>query len=279
MIKYDLIREQLLYEGTLREDHFFTPDPLDEKWILTTHSSPYLESLHQLNLSKAAIRKMGFPLSKQLIQREITIAGGTVACCEYAMNYGISMNVAGGTHHAYRNHGEGFCLLNDQAIAANYVIHRELATKVLIVDLDVHQGNGTASLFRTSDQVVTLSIHGANNYPLKKEFSTVDIALPDGARDQLYLQVLEKTLVRLLEIHKPDFMFYQSGVDALDNDKLGRIGLSIQGLKERDRLVLSHAKKHQIPLVASMGGGYSSKLSDIIECHANTFRLAQEIYF
>ena len=279
MVKYDLIKEQLLYEGTLSGNNFFTPRPLDHQWILTTHNSDYLQKLLRLDFNKSEIRKTGFPLTKDLVDREIIIMGGTFECCYYALDTGISLNIAGGTHHAYADHGEGFCLLNDQAIAANFLLNSKLAKKILIVDLDVHQGNGTAKLFQGRDDVYTLSIHGQNNYPYKKEWSDCDVALPDNTNDKTYLTILEQVLKKSIEIHEPDFILYQCGVDALANDKLGRMGMTINGIKERDRFIFNLASSEGIPIVASMGGGYSTKLSDIIECHSNTFRLAQEIYF
>lgn len=279
MVKYDLIKEQLQYEGTLSESNFFTPKSLDHQWILTTHSTAYLNKLLNLQLNKAEIRRTGFPLTKSLVDREIVIMGGTLECCQYALETGVSLNIAGGTHHAYSDHGEGFCLLNDLAIAANYLIAADLAKRVLIVDLDVHQGNGTASLFAQRDDVYTLSIHGQNNYPYKKEWSDCDVALPDGTDDERYLAILDEVIDETIRLHSPDFVLYQCGVDVLANDKLGRIGMTVHGIKERDRLLFNVASSKGIPVVASMGGGYSEKLADIIECHANTFRLAQEIYF
>jgi acetoin utilization deacetylase AcuC-like enzyme len=189
------------------------------------------------------------------------------------------MNIAGGTHHAYTDRGEGFCLLNDNAIAANALLQEQKAKKILIVDLDVHQGNGTAQIFANENRVFTFSMHGEKNYPLHKEKSDLDIGLPDGIGDNAYLQLLHENLARLLDEVQPDFMFFQCGVDILSTDKLGRLGISKEGCKARDRIVLQSAKTNRIPLVCSMGGGYSEKIADIVDAHANTFRLAQEIYF
>lgn len=279
MEKYELLPEQLLYEGTIKEENLFAPDPLQESWILATHDAIYWNKLKQLSLSKSEIRKTGFPLSQGLVKREITIANGTVQCALFAQEYGVAMNIAGGTHHAFTDRGEGFCLLNDIAIAANYLIINGLAKHILVVDLDVHQGNGTAQIFREKPKVFTFSMHGANNYPLQKETSDLDIGLPDRTDDAFYLKTLQDNLYNLLEKVDPDFIFYQAGVDVLVTDKLGRLGLSMQGCKQRDYLVLQAAKEGSIPLVASMGGGYAEKVSDIVEAHANTYRLAQELYF
>ena len=204
---------------------------------------------------------------------------GTLQCVHYALQYGVAMNIAGGTHHAFTNKGEGFCLLNDIAIAANYLLDNKLAKQILVVDLDVHQGNGTAEIFKNEPRVFTFSMHGANNYPLLKESSDLDIGLPDYTEDKFYLKTLQSNLSNLLDQQQPDFIFFQSGVDVLATDKLGRLSLTREGCKSRDRIVLQTAKDNQIPLVASMGGGYSSDFKDIIEAHANTYRVAQEIFF
>jgi acetoin utilization deacetylase AcuC-like enzyme len=189
------------------------------------------------------------------------------------------MNIAGGTHHAFTNKGEGFCLLNDMAIAARYLLAKGLAQRILIVDLDVHQGNGTAQIFQHDNRVFTFSMHGAHNYPLLKERSDLDIGLPDHTRDNFYLSVLKTNLNNLVDQVTPDFIFYQAGVDILATDKLGRLSVSREGCKQRDRMVLNVAKENKIPIVVSMGGGYAHDFRDIIEAHANTFRLAQEIFF
>lgn len=279
MAKYELLPQQLLYEGSLQENNFFTPSTLPETDILATHTQAYWEKLKNLALSPPEIRKTGFPLSKDLVEREITIAQGTIDCAIFAQKYGVAMNIAGGTHHAFTDRGEGFCLLNDVAIAANYLLKHQLAQKILVVDLDVHQGNGTAEIFRNNPQVFTFSMHGEKNYPLHKEKSDLDIPLPDGTEDTAYLKILYENLPKLIDTHKPEHIFYISGVDILKNDKLGRLGVSLQGCKQRDRFVLESAYRNKIPLTISMGGGYSEKLADIIEAHSNTFRLAQEIYF
>jgi acetoin utilization deacetylase AcuC-like enzyme len=279
MSKYEILPQQLLYEGTIKSENIFHPSPLEERWILNTHDVDYWNKLSTLSLAAQEIRRTGFPLTTELVQREIVIANGTVQCALHALRFGIAMNIAGGTHHAFTNRGEGFCLLNDIAIAAKYLLQNGLVKRILVVDLDVHQGNGTAQIFRDNNRVFTFSMHGAHNYPLIKEISDLDIALPDYSDDNFYLSVLDANLKNLLDQVQPDFIFYQSGVDILDTDKLGRLNVSREGCKQRDQLVLKSAKENRIPLVASMGGGYSPDLRDIIEAHANTFRLAQEIFF
>lgn len=279
MSKYEVLPLQLLHEGTISESNLFAPEPLDEQWILLTHDANYWHKLTNLQLTPQEIRRTGFPLTRELVEREIRIANGTLNCTHFALQYGIAMNIAGGTHHAFTNRGEGFCLLNDIAIAANYLLHQRLVAKILVVDLDVHQGNGTAQIFANDDRVFTFSMHGANNYPLLKEQSDLDIGLKDFTTDDFYLTTLDANLKNLIDQVQPEFIFYQSGVDILDTDKLGRLSVSREGCKKRDRMVLSIAKQNKIPLVASMGGGYSPNFRDIIEAHANTYRLAQEIFF
>lgn len=281
MEKYELLPQQLLLEGTCEAENFFEPNMPSEEDILAVHTREYFDSLLNLTVDKKAARKIGFPLSTTLIERERRIAQGTIEGCEYALKYGIGMNISGGTHHAYTNRGEGFCMLNDQAIAARYLLknYSDLQKKILIVDLDVHQGNGTAEIFQNDKSVFTFSMHGAGNYPFKKEKSDLDIAIPDGSGDEIYLHKLKETLPKLIEDQKPDFIFYLSGVDILETDKLGRLNCSVEGCKERDRFVLQMCKDFNIPVQVSMGGGYSPEIKIIIEAHANTFRLAQEIYF
>lgn len=279
MEKYELLPEQLLYEGTLTESNFFLPGSCDENTIAAVHDTGYLEKLKELALSKSEIRRTGFPLSKALVDREIQIMNGSVLASVSALENGIGMNIAGGTHHAFKDRGEGFCLLNDIAIAAKNLLTKEGIDKILVVDLDVHQGNGTASIFNNDPEVFTFSMHGKNNYPMHKEQSDLDIPLEDQTDDGTYLRLLENHLPKLIEIVAPDFIIYQCGVDVLGTDKLGRLGMTIQGCKERDEIVLSLAKTNNIPIMCCMGGGYSQKISDIIEAHANTFRLAQALFF
>ena len=279
MDKYDLIPKKLIAEKTLSKDNFFEPGILNKEDVLLTHSNDYYNKLVSQSLSKKEIRPIGFPMSKLLIEREKKIAQGTIECVSFSIKNGISMNIAGGTHHAFADKGEGFCMLNDQAIAANYLLHNDLAKKILIIDLDVHQGNGTASIFRNDMNVFTLSFHGKKNYPFKKEKSDLDIEFDDGTEDVEYLTKLEDIIPNIIKILNPDFIFYLSGVDILKTDKLGRLSLSIEGCKKRDSIILNLCKTFNIPLQISMGGGYSKNIEDIINAHCNTFRLAKEIYF
>ncbi len=279
MSKYEVLPEQLLHEGTLTDANFFRPTPLSEEQILLVHDASYWRNLSGLTLTDKEVRRTGFPLNRELVDREILIAGGTLEAARFALKFGVAMNIAGGTHHAFTDRGEGFCLLNDIALAASHLLKEQLAKQILVVDLDVHQGNGTAQIFRSEPRVFTFSMHGANNYPLRKEISDLDIGLPDGVNDAFYLKTLESNLSNLMDAVQPDFIFFQSGVDILETDMLGRLKVTMSGCRSRDRLVLELARRHRIPLVASMGGGYSRDFKDIIEAHANTYRLAQEIFF
>jgi len=279
MVKYELIPEQLLYEGTASPDNFFHPDPLPEETALLTHTKDYWDKLTQVRLSDREIRAIGFPVNEKFVYRGRHIANGTIQCALYARQFGCAMNVAGGTHHAFADRGEGYCCFNDQAVAANYLLNNKLAQRILIVDLDVHQGNGTAAIFRDEPRVFTFSMHGERNYPLRKEISSLDIGLPDGMTDAPYLAVLRDTLPRIVDGFQPDFIFYLSGVDILATDQLGRLHISREGCHERDRFVLSLCKERGIPVAVSMGGGYSRRIADIVEAHVNTFRVAQEVFF
>ena len=279
MIKYELIPEQLLIENTCNENNFFNPGDVADDVILLTHESNYYNKLIYQKLEKKEIRAIGFPMTHELIRREKKIVQGTIECAINSIKYGISMNIAGGTHHAFTNRAEAFCILNDQAIGANFLIQNNYCEKILILDLDVHQGNGTAEIFRENKNVFTVSFHGEKNYPFRKEISDFDYGFRDGTSDREYLDKIKYEVPRLIENFEPDFIFYLSGVDIIKNDKLGRLSVSIKGCKERDRFVLNYCKTNKIPIQVSMGGGYSPILKDIVEAHSNTFRLAQEIYF
>ena len=278
MLKYELLPQQLLHEGTAEISDFFEPEIIGLEHVLKVHSEGYLNHLLHLTLDAKAARKIGFPLSAELVERELRIAQGTIMGCEKALIHQVAFNIAGGTHHAFTNRGEAFCLLNDQAIAAKYLLDKKLASKIVILDLDVHQGNGTAEIFRNQADVFTFSMHGKTNYPFKKEVSDLDIALEDNTNDATYLSILSKILPKIIEEQQPDFIFYLAGVDILKTDKLGKLGCTIQGCKRRDELVFEMCKKNNIPVQVSMGGGYSPEIKIIIEAHANTFRVARTIF-
>lgn len=278
MSKYELIPGQLLHEGTITAAHLFSPSPCAPAHVLLTHDAAYLDKLIHQALTPSEQRKIGLPQSPLLTQRELIITQGTIDCCYHALQQGVALNVAGGTHHAFADRGEGFCLLNDMAVAANYLLHHGDASKILIIDLDVHQGNGTASLFAQEPRVFTFSMHGAHNYPFHKETSSLDMPLADGTDTDTYLSTLQEILPRLIEQEQPDFAFYLSGVDILDTDKYGKLKVSLEGCRQRDHFVFSTLQQHSIPVCVAMGGGYSPDIKTIVEAHCNTFRTAIQLY-
>ena len=278
MLKYELLPQQLVHEGTASEADFYEPEMCDLAPVLAIHTTDYVNDLLQLTLDTKASRKIGFPLSKELVERELIIAQGTITGAQKAFDTKVSFNIAGGTHHAFTDHGEAFCLLNDQAIAAQFLLNHKLAKKIVIIDLDVHQGNGTAEIFQNNPNVFTFSTHGKTNYPFKKETSDLDIAFDDGTTDDAFLKTIGDIIPKLIETQKPDFIFYLAGVDILASDKLGKLSCSLDGCKKRDELVFKLCAKHQIPVQVSMGGGYSPNIKTIIEAHANTYRVAKSIF-
>ena len=243
MLKYELIPEQLLHEGTCTQAHFFKPSSCLEEIVLLTHEAGYVNKLLNGQLTDAEQRKIGFPQSHKLIERELIITQGTIDAALYALENGAALNIAGGTHHAFAERGEGFCLLNDMAIAANYLLKHQKCSKILIIDFDVHQGNGSAKLMEYESRVFTFSMHGATNYPFHKEKSDLDIGLLDGTTSETYLSLLEETLPNLLETVKPDLAFYLAGVDILSTDKFGKLQVSMEACKQRDAFVFSQLKK------------------------------------
>ncbi len=279
MLKYELIHEQLLYEGTCTDANFFGPNPVDDRWVLGVHTNDYVQALKTLTVDPKMVRRIGFPLTPELIDREWIITQGTIDCTQKAKRDGVAMNVAGGTHHAYPDRGEGFCMLNDVGVAAHYLLETGQSKKILVIDLDVHQGNGTAVMFQREPRVFTFSMHGKDNYPLKKERSDLDVELLTGTADEVYLNLLYDTLPGLIKREQPDFLFYVSGVDILASDRLGKLGVSREGCKQRDRFVFEQAISAGLPIAVSMGGGYSPRLTDIVEAHCNTFRVANDLYF
>lgn len=278
MLKYELIPAQLNHIDRLLPDQLYCPEQVSEDVILLTHDKQYWESLRDLTLPYKAQRRIGFPLTPQLVEREIRIVQGTIDGALYAMKYGLAFNVAGGTHHAGSNWGEGFCLLNDQAIAANYLLNNGLCNRILIVDLDVHQGNGTAEIFADEPRVFTFSMHGDKNFPFRKELSDMDVPLEDGLTGDVYLRMLEEKLPGIIKSFQPDFVFYLAGVDVLSSDKLGKLKLSKSETVERDKMVFNICKVNNLPVQVSMGGGYSADIKDIVDAHCNTFIAGFDIF-
>jgi len=240
------------------------------------HTADYVHKFVHLQLSHKEALPIGFVQNQQLVDRELTLVQGTIEAALWALHTAeVGFNIAGGTHHAFSDRGEGFCMLNDQAVATAYLLAHTAVKKVLIIDLDVHQGNGTAEIFRHDPRVFTFSMHAEGNYPFVKEQSDRDIALPTGTTDAAYLSVLTSVLPEIITAHQPDFVFYQSGVDVLSSDKLGKLSLSVQGCADRDRFVFNLCRQYHLPVQCSMGGGYSPQLSAILRAHANTFMMSQ----
>ena len=239
------------------------------------NGAPFIN--HQ-TLSEREQRVIGFPQSEQLTLREKIITQGTIDCCLHARENGVAMNVAGGTHHAFADHGEGFCLLNDLAVAANLLLKEKRSERICIIDLDVHQGNGTAALFSHEPRVFTMSFHGAHNYPFRKERSDLDVPLSDGTDTSTYMRLLESHLEKTLRAHGTDFAFYLSGVDILETDRFGKLKVTMDGCRQRDAFVFSTLKRLGIPVVVAMGGGYSPDVRTVVEAHCQTFRAARDIF-
>jgi len=281
MQKYRWLREQLVHQGIAEPEAFFTPDAMAEADVLAAHTLAYWTKLRDGTLSRSEQRRSGFSWSPELVTRERVIVQGTLECALRALKSGeVALNIAGGTHHAYPDRAEGFCLLNDFGLAANLLLQRGAIRRALVLDCDVHQGNGTAAMMRHEPRVTTFSMHGAHNYPLHKEVSDCDVALPDGTDDPSYLALLEHHLGRLLNPQAllPDLVFYQCGVDVLASDKLGRLSLTPSGCRERDRMVFTRCAELGIPVVCAMGGGYSPNVHDVVEAHLNTFREALDAW-
>jgi acetoin utilization deacetylase AcuC-like enzyme len=278
MGKYELIPAQLLHEGVITQQNIHAPTTCPTNVVLAAHCANYVAKLQNLQLTAKEQRAIGFTQSQALIQREFIIMQGTINCALAAIQNGIALNVAGGTHHAFTNRGEGFCLLNDMAIAAHYLLNHQLAQKILIIDLDVHQGNGTAQIFATDNRVFTFSMHGATNYPFIKEKSSLDVGLENGTDTATYLQLLQYHLPIIIAQHQPQHVFYQSGVDILATDKFGKLNVTMEGCLARDIFVFETLQKYNIPCTVAMGGGYSPQIKTIVEAHCNTFKAAKSIY-
>jgi acetoin utilization deacetylase AcuC-like enzyme len=269
MRKYALLRAMLAADGVYRLE----PAPCaDRETICAAHDAAYVDQFLSGTLPAQAMRRIGFPWSEGLVRRTLASAGGTLAACSDALEAGFGGTLAGGTHHAFRAEGSGFCVFNDVAIAI-----REFGLRAAVIDLDVHQGDGTAHFFENDPRVFTLSIHGANNFPFRKQRSRIDVELRDKTGDDEYLEALDRVLPRVLEF-QPEIVFYLSGVDALESDVLGRLALTHEGLKQRDRRVIGSVRDRNIPLVITLGGGYSKPIELTAEAHANTFRVAAEIF-
>lgn len=275
--KFELVRDKLLAEGTLHPDEIVEPSPAPLEDVLLVHTDDYVSRLCNGELTTKEIRRLGLPWSESLVRRSFYAVGGTLAATAASLSEGYSSNLAGGTHHSFADRGEGFCVLNDVAIAIRATRARNLIQRAALVDCDVHQGNGTATIFAGDAATFTFSMHGANNYPLFKAQSTLDVELPDGTGDTAYLETLATHLPRVFE-SDPDIVFYLAGADPYQKDKLGRLGLTIDGLRERDACVLRECYEREVPIVTVMSGGYGKEIDDTVEIHCNTIRMVKETF-
>ena len=275
--KFELVRDKLLEEMTLDPEEILEPEPAAVEDLHLVHTEDYIYRLQNGELTAKEVRKLGLPWSRSLVRRSLHAISGTINAARHCLTSGIASNLAGGTHHAYPDRGEGFCVLNDVAVAIRVLQRDGLAGRFLIVDLDVHQGDGTAFIFRDSPDVFTFSMHGAKNYPLFKQTSSLDIELPDKTGDDEYLATLDQALERV-RIHDPDVIFYLAGADPYEKDKLGRLGVSIDGLRRRDEMVLRYAKEMGVPIVTTMSGGYAADIDDTVEIHCNTIRAVKTVF-
>ncbi|HZH16592.1 MAG TPA: histone deacetylase [Archangium sp.] len=278
MEKYRLLRELLLERGVLAPSRLRASEPISREDLERVHTPRYLDALWTGTLSEAEIRRLGFPWSEALLLRSRASVGGTVSAARAALEDGISGNLAGGTHHAFPDHSEGYCVFNDIAVAIRVLQAERRIQRAVVVDLDVHQGNGTAAVFEGDDSVFTFSIHGEHNFPFRKQRSSRDVGLPDGVDDRAYLDVLATHLPEVLEAAGADLLFYQAGVDPLAEDALGRLSLTHAGMRERDRLVLEAAWHRGLPLVLTLGGGYAKPITATLEAHLGTYETALSVF-
>lgn len=274
MQKYRLVRNRLLDEGSITHWHLIEPRLAADEDILLVHDRNYWFRCKHGELSAAEIRRIGFPWSNALVQRSQASVQGTIDAAKHALRDGVASNLAGGTHHAFPDHGEGYCVLNDIAIATRVLQRDGSVRRVAIIDCDVHQGNGTAAIFDGDADVFTFSMHGEKNFPLRKERSTLDVNLPDGIGDDEYLHLLQQHVLAILQAFNPDFVFYQAGVDPHERDRLGKLKLTHEGLRRRDEFVIGECRRRGIPVVTTMGGGYGKDIYDTVEGHCNTVRTA-----
>jgi acetoin utilization deacetylase AcuC-like enzyme len=274
MIKYSMLRESVAASSICGPEEMIVPNPVSDAEILRSHEEGYLRRVASGTLTEREMRRIGFPWSKRMVERSRRASGGTLGACLAALEDGFAANLAGGTHHAFADRGEGYCVLNDSAIAARAVQAEGLVERVVVVDTDVHQGNGTAAIVRGDATIYTLSIHGAKNFPFRKEESDLDLALPDGADDGEFLDALEEGLERALEESRAELAIYVAGADPFEDDRLGRLSVSKEGLAERDRLVLESCRERGIPVAVTMAGGYARNVEDTVEIHLQSIEKA-----
>ena len=275
--KFELVRNRLLAEGTLREDELLEPAPATIEQVRLVHTEDYISRLCSGTLTAKELRRLGLPWSESLVQRSFYATGGTIAAARAALLDGFGSNLAGGTHHSFADRGEGFCVLNDVAVAIRVLRNERLVQRAAIVDCDVHQGNGTATIFAGDDDTFTLSMHGANNYPLFKVQSKLDVELPDGTTDTEYLDCLTNHLPAVFNT-QPEIVFYLAGADPYAGDKLGRLAVTMDGLRRRDECVLRECYEREVPVVTVMSGGYGKDINDTVEIHCNTIRAVKNVF-
>lgn len=277
MQKYRMLRDYLLENKIVTSSELKQSPLAGPELLRLAHTNDYIEAMRAGTVSLEIIKRIGFPWSTSLYDRSCATVGGALASALSAARDGISGNLAGGTHHAHADRGEGYCVFNDIAVVARYLKREKIAKKIAIIDLDVHQGNGNSSILKDDDDVFIFSMHGEKNYPFKKIPSHLDIALPDGAGDELFLENLEIGLLAIRDF-EPDFIFYQMGVDPLKEDTLGKMNLTFKGLMSRDEKVLNFAKSRKVPVSLALGGGYAKPIELSVEAYANTYRVAKRIY-
>lgn len=274
MSKYSLLRERITCGGLVPPAVLLTPELASDEQLGLVHEAGYIHKVASGELSEKEVRRMGFPWSEALVRRSRSSVGATIAACRAALEDGLSANLAGGTHHAYAGHGEGYCVYNDVAVAARVMQAEGRASRILILDCDVHQGNGTASIFTDDPTVFTFSIHGAKNFPFHKENSRLDIALPDGTQDEAFLETLKEGLDYSLLHSQADLAIYLAGADPYLGDTLGRLSLTKKGFLQRDRMVLETCREANLPAAITMSGGYAKSISDTVDIHFQTIQLA-----
>jgi acetoin utilization deacetylase AcuC-like enzyme len=279
MEKYSLLRQRLLASGEFSDSDFNTPAAANPEELQRAHDLAYVQRVTRGELSTAELKRIGFPWSPGMVERSLRSAGATLAACRAALDEGCSANLAGGTHHAHADRGEGFCVFNDAAVAARAMQAEGRVERVAIIDCDVHQGNGTAAILQGDDSIFTFSIHGARNFPFEKESSDLDIELPDGTGDDAYLAALDSGLSEVFARSQPDLVIYLAGADPYAGDRLGRLNLSFAGLEARDRRVLTACRDRSIPVALAMAGGYARPIEDTVTIHATTVLAAKHIFF
>jgi acetoin utilization deacetylase AcuC-like enzyme len=279
MRKYALLRRRVVEAGIVGAADLSIPRAATDDELLRAHDASYVRRCQQGELTAQEMRRIGFPWSPEMVERSRRSSGATMAACRAALEHGFAANLAGGTHHAYRDHGEGYCVFNDSAVAARAMQAEGRARRLLIVDCDVHQGNGTAAILASDDTIFTFSIHGANNFPFHKEQSDLDIALDDGTGDDVYLAALDHGLCQAIERSQADLAIYLAGADPYADDRLGRLALSKRGLAARDRMVFDYCREAGIPVAITMAGGYARDIADTVDIHFETVRAAAELCY